>query len=466
LTPAAQNALIALRFRKIAATNATTSHAIALALRELPVKPRTPEPRVGAFHIMPGVPLSLRTVGENSVVFAFDRIDVIPGSEPSTTAALLIKRVGALGAETLTPDQEGRIRLPASDGFLEVQSPVEGMLDVRAAVPAQIFAPARVRPDRLDAAQALDVSADRLRTVRIGVRTAGTGTPPLGKIRVTLTHGKRISQQILTGVVEPNVYEHYESEGGKVSTPSVAPFYGYVTLFDGDHARIDRVPGEGFADLTLAELDPKAPARPVPAFALADLAATIEVWNPAKAPPAWTGFLPRKADNDAVFSVRPNLVVAEHLLPDIPAPLIIEPGTPVPKGTKIEPPFLVSLPQGVKTRIIKGRPYVSSEVPIKLTTRGDAVVLGIRAYAEEACTIVAVVDGDHFQRVSRVHQRLTTARTFDVVKGEVRSAFIFGEELAPGPHTLTFQAPPGKTVWLHLPWRSAPAAHWNGGDIE
>jgi hypothetical protein len=283
---------------------------------------------------------------------------------------------------------------------------------------------------------------------------------------VTLARGKMVTEHVLTGAIEPNVYEHYESADGKVSTPSVAPFYGYVTLSAGDRARIDRVPGEGLADLTLAELDPLAPARPVPAFALADPAALLEVWNPAKAPPEWVGFLPRKADNDALFTVRPSLRVAEHLLPDIPAPVLIEPGAPVPKGTKVEPPFLVSLPQGVKTRIIKGRPYVSSEVPIKLTTRGDAVVLGIRAYAEEACSVLAVVDGDQFKRVSRVHQRLTTARTFELAKGEVRSTFIFGEELAPGPHTLTFQAPPGKTVWLHLPWRSAPAAHWNGGDIE
>jgi hypothetical protein len=51
---------------------------------------------------------------------------------------------------------------------------------------------------------------------------------------------------------------------------------------------------------------------------------------------------------------------------------------------------------------------------------------------------------------------------------------VLGDDLLPGRHTVSFSAPPGKDLLVHMPWaaerrappKPVPAPRWISGDFE
>ncbi len=225
-------------------------------------------------------------------------------------------------------------------------------------------------------------------------------------------------------------------------------------------ARVRLAATDGALDVSLAELDPSAPPRPTATFPVErGWKATVETGGEA------AGYAPRRPTNADAFPADARLVL--HL----PRRLVELPTPPTHAPT-----WRVRRPPSATTRTIAGRVFEPETVAYELELGGDGepLVLPLRLFASTSLTLVARIDGAMPLRIPvGFVERVTTARALPV-EGEVRGVVVLGDDLAPGIHTLTFETAPGEHAWIHLPWApkarlpGAPprAPHWIDGDLD
>ena len=254
------------------------------------------------------------------------------------------------------------------------------------------------------------------------------------------------------------VYDRYDGrEPGAAPTTSavfhlLVPAKGTLTL----------TPVDGQIDISLAELDPDAPPRPVPAYAADKPWPKVQKTGDQD----WGGYVSRRPSNFTAFeSIADGRVVVR-----IPHRLI-----PVKEPTTKAPEFRVKRPEAGDTLIRNKRLFDPTSAQFEIDVPpGESLTLPVRAYAHEKMDLVAKIDGVVIERRTiGAAERVSTARKF-TVEDEVRTVVVLGDDLVPGKHVLTFEPPAGKKAWVHLPWTAKPRLpgapppdpHWIEGDLE
>jgi hypothetical protein len=253
----------------------------------------------------------------------------------------------------------------------------------------------------------------------------------------------------LTARVGPSTLDRYDGPSPEETPSDRATFHLLVPA--GGTATLTPVGNP--LDLSIAELDPLA-VRPVPACpAPARLEGMIRCDEVR-----WDGFVPRRPSNALLFEpAGTRLLRVAHRLPPVKAP-----SPPAPKLLRFQrPATATSIRRG-------GRIFAPAATPLELGFEGDRpVVVAVRLYSKEPVDVVAHVDGDApIRRALGTATRITTPRLIRV-QGEVLAIVVLGDDLSRGRHVLTFEAPKGEKVWVHVPWTHRIIdPHWVEGDFE
>jgi hypothetical protein len=260
------------------------------------------------------------------------------------------------------------------------------------------------------------------------------------------------STQALRAPLTPSLADHYEAADSD-RVPSTKVVWHILVPARG---RLVLRPAHGELDLSLSELDPEAPPRP------------LEPHPPSQEPPApaavasskpWGGFVARRPSNGDDFE--PEFTGGLRLAGSEEAPPRPEPRWQSPR-----------LPRPASARSIRreGVLFVPAQARLRVEVpSGPPSLLPLRIYAASPTTVLLAVDGGApRRRTLGVPDRITTTRSLDVV-GETRATLVIGDDLAPGTHWLTFVAQPDVPCWIHLPWsrpeRVARSA-WVAGDFS
>ena len=202
-------------------------------------------------------------------------------------------------------------------------------------------------------------------------------------------------------------------------------------------------PVDGVLDISISELDPTVGPKHIPS-------APVRVDGPKRETMTkvgaadWRGFVPRRPTNLGAFEgdARGFFLVAHRF-------------EPLSSRIESDPSFRFSRPPAAKASMIGERMFEPAGLPLPFTmVAGGAVALPVHLQSTERVEVVAQVDGDlPLRRATGVVAHLTTARSI-TVEGEVTATIVLGDDLAPGPHVLTFllAAPGTKQVQVHVPW--------------
>jgi len=470
-----QATLLGERWRRVAAlpnaNKGLVTHAIVLATPPSRDTVPDPDPMLSAWDIRDDERVAIVAHGRNLVRA---RADGDPEAKVVATVRHLDGRV-----DTIEGKGEVRVDVPLDyEVAIELWRSSPGFLSLRAS-----------DPERLETAT--HVAAWRTTPTRPVVVTAGkeplvlrvTARRPIPRnanetfgivLDATITGGvstashTSVNQSVMLRASRArSIYDRYD-----VRTPDAAPTATAVFhLVVPAAGTLTLTPAEGQVDLSLAELDPKAAPRPVPAYP------AEKPWpKVAKSGESdWGGWAARRPTNFTLFErAAPSGEIARLVL-RVPHRYVEvkEPESKVPGYRIHRPKNVVPIIRGNRTF---DPTTVSFEIEL---AKGEPLVLPVRLFAREKLDVVARVDAGFPVRTFPVRiekgvaERITTARGY-VVEDEVRTIMVLGDDLPPGRHVLTFTPPAGKQAWVHLPWTATPRLpgapppdpHWIEGDLE
>ncbi len=299
--------------------------------------------------------------------------------------------------------------------------------------------------------------------VRVGCRrvvASDTPGPFTLSLRVSTAVGKVRTEEIITSAEFRSDYDGYDGRGDAVSEKVeryvLVPRGGLVSL----------APVDGVLDISISELDPTIGPKHIPAASARADAPKRETMVKVGAAD-WKGFVPRRPTNLGAFDgqARGFFAVAHRF-------------EPLSSRIEADASFRFTRPPAAKANMIGERMFEPAGLPLPFTMVGGvAIALPVHLQSAERVEVVAEIDGDvPLRRATGLVAHLTTARSM-TVEGEVTATIVLGDDLAPGPHVLTFlPATPGtKLVQVHVPWAAkksvAPPkkhadSHWVAADSE
>jgi len=239
----------------------------------------------------------------------------------------------------------------------------------------------------------------------------------------------------------------YDASGIDVVPTERATFYVVVPA----NARAALHPSEAELDLSLFELDPRAPPEPLRASGPA--APSIDSTAATRSSPAFIFRLPTNA---------------HEFVPGAHGTLHVAPGVAVPRTSESSHLAVAHVQRPVAAPTLRrdGRLFVTADRTFSLRARGEPLAVPLRFYSTSGPSEVLItVDGDRPKRRAGIATTLTRPRRIRV-DGDARATFVVGDDLTPGEHTVTVRASDG--VWVHLPWtRGAPRmTTWVSGDFD
>ena len=222
--------------------------------------------------------------------------------------------------------------------------------------------------------------------------------------------------------------------------------------------RSDRLARSDNLDLSLSELDPQAPPRPLAARPSGEVAV------PAPEVAEWEGFFARRPSNADAFST-----AAEGRVRVAKAAPTAETNADKISVLRVARP---RIPGAVWVDGILFEPaHVSFTLNVPAGRQGSASVaaLPFRLRAKAATDVLVRFDGGHARRrTAGLAHVLTTDRVIHV-DGEARARLLLGDDLEPGRHEVSFVAPAGAELFVHLPWvghARRQESHWVVGGGE
>lgn len=469
-----QGLLLGARWRRVAAlpnaNKGLVTHAVAVTSPQAKGGVVDPDPALLAYDIRADEKIAFVAKGKTAIRARAD-------GDPESRVIALIRHYDG---RVLTIEGKGEITVdvaPDEEVGIELTRTTPGMLSMRATDPSKIEASGhaaawRTQKDRPLVVKAgaeplvLRISARRpvprnaLETFSIvldatispaegSFQNVSVGKPPVPAAGQSLMlHADRLRA----------VYDRYDGrEPGAAPTTSavfhlLVPAQGTLTL----------TPTDGQVDISLAELDPDAPPRPVPAYAADKPWPKVQKVGDAD----WGGYVSRRPSNFTAFeSIADGRVIVR-----IPHRLV-----PIKEPQTKAPEFRVKRPEASDTLTRNKRLFDPTTVEFEIEVPpGEAMTLPVRAFAHEKLDLVAKIDGVAIRRRTiGAAERVSTARKF-TVEDEIRTVVVLGDDLTPGKHILTFEPPPGKKAWVHLPWTAKPRLpgapppdpHWIEGDLE
>jgi len=454
-----QIALVGARWKKVAALSDSNRELVsrAIALGSPPARPERkddgkaitldvdPAERVAFFATGPVTAMARVNFNPDGRVFANVRdeagsdqrdgkgeltIDVPAGKEQGVELG-----VDKASSVSLLANDPSKLELPSKIGFWR-------------ATPA--------RPAILSAGQIPIVVRT---TVRRAVARDLTENASLG-MQVTIARGPEPSASKITRLLPATAarsdFDRYDVHDHKVSPTEKAVHYLVVPA----HGVATLTPTEGELDLSFSELDPQAEAMHIDATSVDAPRKTVVKVGESD----WKGFVTRRPSNAAQFETeggRGFLRVARRL-------------TVLPPPNADALPFRVRHPTGSKPTEINGSIFEPANLPLGVDVGSDhPVALVVRLFAPEKTDVVAIVDGGTPERVSAgVAERVTVSRSM-TIEGEMKAVIVLGDDLKPGPHTLSFVFAAQKQVFVHAPWvlkkkdpKPPKEAHWVAGDFD
>ena len=426
-----QAVLVASRWHKVAALPAEGAPLLTRAIALAAPPPPAPAPPPGALGTV-----TLHEA-ERAALVARGPVTIWARAAADTPViATLRERSGATRA--LGANGELVVDVP-SDAVLGVDLAIgkPGALSLRASDPTRVDLPARVPFWRATPARPVVVEAGPEGTIlRVSARkplprTQGTPVSLALVVAVSGAAGKPVGESTTTSTdVVRSAIDRYDgaddvAPSDRVVRYVVVPPRGRVTLS----------PPDGSLDVTLAELDPRAP-------------------------PSSSAFVARAPSNARDLAGDSGTLRIAHRF-----------GVTPPQPKKL--PVLRVKAQKKGSVVVGHRTFKPIEGPFSVELSGGAAVVPMRLAGRDPADVTVSVDDDRPVRRPGVVTHLTIARTV-ALSGELRTEIVLGDDLAPGPHTITFRAPPGRRVLVHMPWlgtsrgRNAGASetHWITGDYE
>lgn len=345
-----------------------------------------------------------------------------------------IAAVGRVVAE-LAPDEQVEFEVASSgDEPIALDAAAGGSVSLGRSL--RFFRAASDRPVRIDVgAEPLVVQVHARRPV------ARSSDEPvdIALVSAITQPSRKATRTLLSATRSRSRFDRYQDAGGELAPTEAAVFRLLVPA----RSRLELKPQEGELDLSLSELDPRAPLQP-PA-------------ERADASARKLGFETRWPSNAADFDAKTGLV---HVSPKFS--LHVEPPAPT------LPMAYVTRPRRALAVQRDGKWFVRADRPIDLRVSGkQPLVLPIRVFAERAsdAPVRIQIDGGHPRR--RNHgavQRITTNRSV-TVDGIVKTYVILGDDLTPGRHQLSLTTEAGTALWVQLPWMEPKTPRWISGSF-
>jgi hypothetical protein len=468
-----QSLLLGARWRRVAALPNTNkglvTHAVAVA---------SPQQKNGVAGDPDPALLSYDVRGDEKIAFVAKGKTSVRVRADGDAEAKVVATVRHYDGRVLTVEGKGEITVdvPADEEVgIELNRSTPGVLSMRSTDPSKIepsshAAAWRTSKDRPLIVKAggeplvLRISARRA-VPRNAVETfsivldATITAPDQGFQTVAVADAKKKGESIMLHAERPrSVYERYDGRDPSAAPTTSAVFHVLVPA----KGTLTLTPAEGAVDVSLSELDPGATPRPVPAYAADKPWPKVQKVGDID----WGGFVSRRPSNytsfESIADGRSVIRLPHRLVP------IKEPETKAPE-------FRVKRPEAPDFITRSKRIFDPTTAQFEIDVpAGEAMVLPVRAFAHEKMDLIAKVDGVAIDRRSiGAAERVTTGRAF-TVEDEVRTVVVLGDDLTPGKHILTFEPPPGKKAWIHLPWTAKPRLpgapppdpHWIEGDLE
>ena len=433
--PQEQRSLLGSRWRKVAALNELSQELPAHAIVLSPPKPSLAEPPADPATL---TRFDLRGDERAALVVHGGSVQALVDGAPDVEiTATVRRRDGSL--TTLTGHGQLTIDVPPGvTAGIELALSSPATLAVRALAGAAPELATRSTAWRTTPERPLIVAAGEAATIlRLSARAPvlRTSVAPVAlALDVDLDLGNGVhARKTLRATVRRSPYDRYPGER-VTSAPTEAAVF-YLVLPAGATATV--TPATTI-DLSLGELDPLAPPRPVTATPVdAEGPRVIELGEVE-----WGGFLARAPTNAALFGAegKVRLRIAHRLV------VIAEP-------PQRAPTFRVQRPPASRVRVVDQRIFEPSTVTYEVDVPGGGpLILPVRLLSDVPLEAIVRVDGDApVRKASATSERLTTPRAMHV-DHEVRSVIVLGDDLAPGRHTIRFESPPGAELWIHLPW--------------
>ena len=290
------------------------------------------------------------------------------------------------------------------------------------------------RPVRIDAGAeplVLQVHARR------PVPRACTDPVDIALVSTIARHSRRSASALLSATRARSRFDRYEDADGELAPTQAAVFRLLVPA----RTSLTLKPRQGELDLSLSELDPRAPAQPQN--------------ERADRTSHKLGFEPRWPSNAADFDANTGLV---HVSPKFV--LDVEPPPPTLAMARARRPRRALAIQR------EGKWFVRADRPIGIRVSGkQPLVLPIRLFAERASDApvrIEVDGGRPHRRAFASVQRVTTNRSV-TLDGIVKTYVILGDDLVAGRHKISFASDAQNQLWVHLPWTEPNAPRWISG---
>lgn len=450
-----REALTAARWLKVAASNAGSD----VRVRAIALAPQHASART---HDLPSIGTFATSADRHVAVVAHGAVTV--AARASEAAADIVAAIVDEDGSTRVEHGTGSIAIDVAAGRVESidLSTSAHELHVVASDPRLVESPSRVATWRSNAARPVVVEAgsDPL-VLRVAARRAvpvGDDSPATVALEATIAApGAPEQKSSLAQAVVRSRYDRYDGANDRYA-PTERAFYHLVVP---SGARATLTPNDGELDLSLAELDPRAPPRPAETRPAGRDEARVVELGAAE----WEGFVARRPSNLETFGpdARGFVRVAHRFV-------VLPPRAAAPSSAVVH----VARPQTQKALRMHHRTFVPAGASIAIDVpAGRPLVLPMRVFSKEHADVVAQIDGERpKRRASGAAVRVTTSRSISV-DGEVRTAIVLGDDLAPGRHVVTLVAPPGKSVWFSAPWvrgagtrAKASQTRWVTGDFE
>lgn len=470
LEPAEQSALLGARWRRVAALpNANKSiitKAIAVAAPPKSDGVVDPDPALVTYDVRADEKIAVIAHGKTSVRARADgdaESKVLATVRYHDGRVVLVEGKGEVIVEVENDEEVG----------IEITRQTPGVLSLRAADASKIETAGRVAAWR--------AQKDRPLIVRAGaepliLRVSARRPVPRNAVETfsvvldaTITGGEGFQTVAVDKPAENqsvmlraergrSPYDRYDGREPAAAPTNSAVFHVLVPA----KGTLTLTPADGPVDISLGELDPSAPPRPVAAYPADKPWPKVQKVGDVD----WGGYIARRPSNYATFEAasdgRSTVRIPHRLVP------IKEPETKAPA-------FRIKRPEASEAITRNKRLFDPTTVQFEIDVPGgESLVIPVRAFAHEKLDLVAEIDGKSVERrTSGAAERVTTARKF-TVEDEVRTVVVLGDDLTPGKHILTFTPPAGKKAWVHLPWTAKPRLpgapppdpHWIEGDLE
>lgn len=469
LDPAEQALLLGARWRRVAAlpnaNKGVVTRAIAVAGATMSDGVADPDPALVSYDVR---------ADERVAVIAHGKT-VVRARAEGDAESKVVATVRHMDGRVDNIEGKGEITIDVSSDDevgIEITRQSPGLLSLRGTDPNKLETPGRVAAWRADkdrpvviragaeplvlrvsarravprnAVETFSVVLDATITSADGFQTVGVAPAPNQSVTLKAERAR-------------SVYDRYDGREPSAAPTSTAVFHLMVPA----KGTLTLTPVDGTVDVSISELDPGGPPRPIPAYGADKPYPKVQKVGDVE----WGGYVPRRPSNFTAFEA----VADGRLVVRVPHRLI-----PVKEPETKAPSFRIKRPEAADTLMRNKRLFDPTTVEFEIDVpAGEALILPVRAFAHEKMDLVAKVDGEVVARKSiGAAERVTTARKF-TVEDEVRTVVVLGDDLTPGKHILTFSPPAGKKAWIHLPWTAKPRLpgapppdpHWIEGDLE